>query len=235
MRMPLGFYYFLTMEKCAIFIDGGYLDKLLEMWGDFPLDYEKFVKKICNSLGLQLLRVYYYNCLPIIKRMYQVKCSVCGKDFYFNFKDDGERKIYCEKCYEKKKHKKISFITISEEETQKDQERFNKKEKFYNKLKKIPQFEVKYGSLQIIGDKFKQKGIDVKMSLDIVDKCFEKQIEHAIIIAGDRDFIPAIMKAKDYGSVVHLYCNKKKVNRKLIYAVDVIHNLKKKFLEGLEE
>ena len=73
------------------------------------------------------------------------------------------------------------------------------------------------------------------MSLDIVDKCFDKQIQNAIIIAGDSDFIPAIIKAKDYGAIVHLFCNKNKVNKRLLYAVDIVHNLNKKFLQGLEK
>ncbi len=223
------------MEKCAIFIDGGYLDKLLEMWEDFPLDYLKFSNKICKLLDKELLRVYYYNCLPIIRKMHKIKCSNCGKGFELCFKDDGERKLYCEECYENKTHKKPKFTKISKEQTKKDQKRFDEKEKFYNKLKKLPQFEVKYGELQIIEKEFKQKGVDVKMSLDMVDKCFDNQIKHAIIIAGDSDFIPAIIKAKDYGAIAHLFCSKKKVNKKLLYAVDIVHHLNKKFFHGLEK
>lgn len=55
-------------EKCAIFIDGGYLDSILAKWDNFPLDYLKFTDKICRELKLDILRVYYYNYLPIIRR-----------------------------------------------------------------------------------------------------------------------------------------------------------------------
>ena len=47
----------------AVFIDGGYLDKVL--YHDFKrprIDYAKLVSEICGSD--ELLRTYYYHCLP---------------------------------------------------------------------------------------------------------------------------------------------------------------------------
>jgi uncharacterized LabA/DUF88 family protein len=120
------------------------------------------------------------------------------------------------------------------EEQKDDEARYNKKENFYNKLKLLPRFKVKYGKLQLIDNIFKQKGIDVLMSLDIVDKCFLKQIKHAVVVAGDADFIPAIRKAKDFGAVVHLFCNKNSVNKELLYAVDEVHDLQFSFIQDLK-
>ena len=77
-------------------------------------------------------------------------------------------------------------------------------------------FEVKLGKLQLIGGIFKQKMIDVLMSLDIVDKCFDNQIQHAILIAGDSDFIPAIKKAKNYGAIIHLFYHPSSVHNELL-------------------
>jgi uncharacterized LabA/DUF88 family protein len=223
------------MEKCAIFIDGGYLDKILEKWKDFSLDYEKLVKRLCDLSQCKLLRVYYYNCLPIIRKMHKVRCYNCKKEFEFYLEDYGGRKLHCKECYEKKKKRNWNFLGISKEKTERDEKRREEKERFFNKLKKLHQFEVKYGDLQIINGQFKQKLVDVKMSLDIVDKCFDNQITHAIIIAGDSDFIPAIMKAKDCGAIVHLVCSKRKINRKLMYAVDTIKDLKKSFMIDFAE
>lgn len=223
------------MEKCAIFIDGGYLDKLLEMWGDFSLDYLKFSKKLCDFIKVDILRVYYYNCSPIVRRMHETICSKCDEKMEIHFKHYGEKKVFCEKCYETKFGKKSRFPKFSPEQTKKDQDYHDEREKLYNKLKKLPRFEVKYGYLQIIKGQPKQKLIDVKMSLDVVNKCFEKQIQHAIIVAGDADFIPAIRKARDYGAIIHLFCNENRVNRKLLHEVDEVHNLKLSFIRDLEE
>ena len=48
-------------ERIAIFIDGGYLDKVAEsenIW----IDYRKFAREVAGDQ--KLLRAYYYNCLP---------------------------------------------------------------------------------------------------------------------------------------------------------------------------
>ncbi len=48
--------------RCAIFIDGGYMEKILKDLGEPQIDYNKMVESL--SIGHDLLRVYYYNCLP---------------------------------------------------------------------------------------------------------------------------------------------------------------------------
>lgn len=58
------------MARLAIFIDGGYIDKLASNEFSIWVDYEKFVKEVFgvisrkNAEPLDLLRTYYYNCLP---------------------------------------------------------------------------------------------------------------------------------------------------------------------------
>lgn len=47
--------------KIAIFIDGGYLDKISKKYG-FPVDFNRLSQEMAN--GKEILRTYYYNCLP---------------------------------------------------------------------------------------------------------------------------------------------------------------------------
>lgn len=61
------------------------------------------------------------------------------------------------------------------------------------------------------------------MSLDIADMCFEKQIQHAILIAGDSDFIPAIKKAKNHGAIIHLFYHPTSVHYELLDEIDEAH------------
>ena len=50
-------------DKVAIFIDGGYLDKVLQDEFRFAkIDYQKLA--CWMSRGLSIFRTYYYNCLP---------------------------------------------------------------------------------------------------------------------------------------------------------------------------
>ncbi len=57
------------MEKAIIFIDGGYLNRILKTYFDATdIDYSKFCEIICNDLTVNRLRTYYYHCLPIIRK-----------------------------------------------------------------------------------------------------------------------------------------------------------------------
>ncbi|MBL7147489.1 MAG: NYN domain-containing protein [Nanoarchaeota archaeon] len=164
------------MEKAAIFIDGGYLNKILKNCFDVNVNYAKLCEIICNELELKRLRTYYYHCMPIIRK--------------------GNKN---------------------------DEIKHSKMQKFLSKLKRLPRFEIKLGRLQLVGGQFKQKMIDILMSLDIVNMCFDKQINHAILIAGDSDFVPAVKKAKEYGAVVHLYYHPSSVHNEILDEIDELH------------
>ncbi len=50
-------------DRIAIFIDGGYLDKILQLeFNKARIDYEALSNWMAN--GIDILRTYYYNCLP---------------------------------------------------------------------------------------------------------------------------------------------------------------------------
>ncbi len=98
-------------------------------------------------------------------------------------------------------------------------------QKFLSKLRRLPRFEIKLGKLQWIGNQFRQKMIDVLMSLDIATMAYEEQIKEIIVFAGDSDFIPAIKKAKDYGVVIHLFYHRSSVHNDLLDEVDEIHEI----------
>jgi uncharacterized LabA/DUF88 family protein len=167
------------LEKGAIFIDGGYLNKVLKFqFSNSKIDYLRFSELICLDLQLNRLRTYFYYCLPI------------------NRKGNVE-----------------------------DIERMINAQKFLENLKRLPRFEVKLGKLQLIGNQFRQKMIDILISLDITNMAFERQIEHVIIIAGDSDFVPAIKKAKNYGSIVHLYYHPSSIHNELLDEVDECHKI----------
>jgi uncharacterized LabA/DUF88 family protein len=162
------------MEKSAIFIDGGYLNRILkDKFKESRIDYEKLSNYISKTLNLMRLRTYYYYCTPIVRK--------------------GNKK---------------------------DEKRAENTNKFIQNLRRLPRFDVKLGRLQLIGDNFKQKMVDVLMSLDIVDMSFDKQIDHAVIIAGDSDFIPAIKKAKDCGAIIHLFYHPSSIHDNLLDHVD---------------
>jgi len=114
-----------------------------------------------------------------------------------------------------------------------DIQRQAKMERFLTKIKRLPRFEVKLGKLQIIGNQFKQKMVDVLMSLDIVSMCFDGQVQHAIIIAGDSDFIPAIRKAKEHGAIIHLFYHPNSVHDNILDEVDELHEIDEELIDKI--
>lgn len=56
-------------EKSAIFIDGGYLNKILKSYfNGVKINYLQLSNKICSDLKLNRLRTYFYYCLPIVRK-----------------------------------------------------------------------------------------------------------------------------------------------------------------------
>jgi uncharacterized LabA/DUF88 family protein len=83
--------------------------------------------------------------------------------------------------------------------------RYGKADKFIKSLTNLPKFEVRLGRFQKIQNgesaaaEYVQKGIDVMLAVDLVKMSWSKQIDRAIMLAADSDFIYAVQTAKDAG------------------------------------
>ena len=79
-----------------------------------------------------------------------------------------------------------------------------------SKLKAIDRWQFRVGKLEKRreGDKdvFSQKRVDVLLSVDLVRHCAAGHIQHAVLVAGDSDFIPAVKAAKESGTTLTLWC-----------------------------
>jgi len=141
------------MDKAAVFIDGGYLNKVLKhVFGEPEIDYELLSDRICGN-DYERLRTYYYNCMP----------------FQSNPPTAAESRMYAQM------------------------------NKFIYNLNRLNRFEVRLGRLQKIGRTYKQKRVDVLLSVDLVRMSWNHQINKAVLLTGDSDFVPAIKAAKDAG------------------------------------
>lgn len=80
-----------------------------------------------------------------------------------------------------------------------------KRQRFLDKLDQLPYFEVKLGRIQYKGrDKngrliTTQKGVDVKMAIDLIAFADQRIADVIVLITGDSDLIPAIRVAKNKG------------------------------------
>lgn len=148
------------MERCAIFVDGGYISKLLQNnFGRARLDYGKFSTHLAT--GSDLLRTYFYDCPPF----------------------------------------------QSSHPTQDEAQRFASKERFFSSLSRLPRYQVRLGKLERRGNPpiFTQKRVDILLGVDMVELAATRQIQRAILVAGDSDFVPAIEAVKRHGVLTVLW------------------------------
>lgn len=191
--------------KVNILFDGGFFTrKYEEQNGHFPSakEVEAEVKKIMNCLATKtggetkdiLFRVYYYDCKPFDEK---VKDST-GK---------GE-------------------VDFSKSPVK------HKKEAYLNGLRKLDKFAVRLGELSFDGWKpdlhnpqkmkpdFKQKGVDMKVGLDMALMALKHLVDKVVLVAGDSDFVAPMKFVRKEGLQVYLYSMGHKVKFRLIEHCD---------------
>lgn len=93
--------------------------------------------------------------------------------------------------------------------TEEERQRYRKASQFIYNLKKYPRFEIRLGRLRRFprnGEyEYEQKRVDVLLSVDLTRMSWAKQIERAIVVTADSDFVPAIQAAKDAAVVTRLW------------------------------
>ncbi len=71
---------------------------------------------------------------------------------------------------------------------------------FFNRLDNVDYYETRRASLIRKGKnkgRREQKGVDVLISVDMMSKAYEDHYDIAIVIMGDRDFLPLIKSVKN--------------------------------------
>lgn len=159
--------------RCAVFIDGAYLEKLLrEEHGGLPIDLEKLsnwlmevVRSETPGIPIAHFRSYYYHALP---------------------------------------------WEPHEGATDEERHRVQNKRSFFHRIEHLNRFEVRLGRTQRFYDdtsasyRYEQKGVDVLLSVDLVSLAARGDIQYAVLVAPDADFVPAVKAAKNNGTVVFL-------------------------------
>ena len=177
------------MKKVAVLLDGGYvlheLHRLLGFRQPTADEVEQFAHKCYDSNKEDLFRIYYYDCLPF----------------------DGRAKNPATGLY-------VDFSTQPE---------FAPRKRFYSLLAAKDAFAFRAGNLKCQGysvrpravsayfqqgqtitaadlrPNLRQKGVDIKIGLDISWLASKKIVDRIILCTDDSDFIPAMKFARREG------------------------------------
>jgi uncharacterized LabA/DUF88 family protein len=100
---------------------------------------------------------------------------------------------------------------MSQNPTEDEIRRMTAHEKFVEEIESIDRWKIRLGKLEKRrdGDRdvFSQKRVDVMLSVDMVRHAAAGHIQHAVIVAGDSDFIPAVNAAQEHGATITLVCS----------------------------
>ncbi|EAK6286878.1 NYN domain-containing protein [Campylobacter lari] len=146
-----------------------------------------------------LYRVYVYDCEPLNKNVPMPPIEKTDKSLNLGKTDTFKFRTSLLDCLRQQPYFAVRLGEI-------DENSFQWKIKDYKKFKQLLQKEIEIDSLT--EDDFvldvRQKGVDMKIGLDIATLSIKKQIEKIILITADSDFIPAIKHARKEGVIVQL-------------------------------
>ena len=92
-------------------------------------------------------------------------------------------------------------LVRKEKGNSKSEELVKNQQKLFANLKKQG-WEVKTGFMMVHDKDYKEKGVDVKLAIDILDMAYQNKYDTAIVVSSDTDLIPGIVRAKELGKKI---------------------------------
>lgn len=186
------------MKKTAILVDGGFYRRVAySFFGDVdPIaranELEAYCKRHINDKheDRELYRIFYYDCMPSDKKIYHPllkrQIDLAKTDLY------GWMIAFTESLKSKRKFA-LRMGTLSDERLC-----YNLK---YDALKRLYNGRSTLDSLSETDFELniEQKGVDMKIGIDIASLAYKRQVDQIILISGDSDFVPAAKLARREG------------------------------------
>lgn len=184
--------------KTAILVDGGFYRRRAQaIFGDKTaqdraVELANYCKRHLNSHGENndLYRIFYYDCAPSSKRVFH--------PFLKKQVDLGKSDLYewTMQFFDELKKKRKFAIRLGK--LAEEQAHYTIKPKA---VKKLCNGSLDFSSLQESDFclEIDQKGVDMKIGLDIASMAYKKQVEQIVLISGDSDFVSAAKLARREG------------------------------------
>lgn len=184
--------------KTAILVDGGfYRKRARQFWGEkTPAETADglftYCKRHLSEHGRKhdLYRIFYYDCPPIEKQLYH---PLLQRTTDLSRTPQSKwMKAFLEEL--KQKRKVALRLGILDDNNSEYQIR-------YDVLKKLCAGKIQISDLSEADfqPNIKQKGVDMKIGVDIASLAYKKQVDQIVLIAGDSDFVPAAKLARREG------------------------------------
>lgn len=187
-----------TGEKTAILIDGAfYRRRAYNLFGQkSPEDradelIEYCTRHLtCNGFRNSLYRIFYYDCPPMSGNLYHpaLKKAICMKN--------TEVYKWSNAFFKALSHKRKLALRMGM--IQEQESGFRIKQKVVNKLCSGEVCGTDLTEMDFEPN-FIQKGVDMRIGIDIATLSSKGQVDQIVLISGDSDFIPAAKHARREG------------------------------------
>lgn len=181
----------------AVLIDGGFFLKRYYVLynGAERHSAVDIAKNICRaamkhvSVKYDLYRIFYYDCSPLGKRIHN---PISGKAIDLSKTDIY--KLRLELFEELKKKRKVALRLGRIKES-------GSWQIYPSKVKALLKGEIGIGDIteNDVFYEMRQKGIDMKIGVDIASLSLKKQVNQIVLMSGDEDFVPASKLARREG------------------------------------
>lgn len=188
--------------KIAILVDGGYYRKRsscifghetakvsaerLYSYCNRHLVEKNFNKQVIH----ELYKIFYYDCPPVDKLIFH---PALQKTIDFS---NSDTKSWTIDFFNELSHKRKIALRLGE--LSESTAHFNLKHKYTKQLLSgrlsVDDLEEKHFALNL-----QQKGVDMRIGLDIASLAYKQQVDKIILISGDSDFVPAAKLARREG------------------------------------
>jgi uncharacterized LabA/DUF88 family protein len=114
----------------------------------------------------------------------------------------------------------INDVQLNTEETTTFEARVKAQEDDIDRIRCIPGYHVRLGSLSGKHKKIRQKQVDVLLAVEAMHHAFQKNMSHAVLIAGDLDFKPIVDSLIQYGIYVTVRYDRSSASSHFFWAAD---------------
>ena len=190
------------MIKTAILVDGGfYRKRAAHLWGKkTPVQRSNELYAYCmahirdrateQEPSRSLYRIFYYDCPPAEKVLFhplRQQNVDLGKQQTYKWTND----LFNELKSKRKVALRLGYLSETFSGYQLSMSAVKELCSGKRTIKDLVDEDFKIG--------FSQKGVDMKIGLDIASLSYKKQVEQIVLISGDSDFVPAAKLARREG------------------------------------
>lgn len=207
------------MIRTAILVDGAfYRKRAYYFWGDIsPRERAEELERYCKKhidkekFGAFLYRVFYYDCPPADKKIYN-PITKKTEDLRLT-----PQYSWSEEFYKELRHRRKFALRMGRLAEEQACYVFTPKLTRQILDGAIKPEDITQADLHLSID---QKGVDMRIGVDISSLVFKKQVDRIVLISGDSDFVPAAKQARREGVDFILDSMRQKVKDDLYEHID---------------